>query len=247
MIKNKLIIIALVKIILLLYLDKSFANQCTDAIQKTSQETKIPYDILTAVALTETGTLQKGKLAPYPWAVNVQGKGFLFTSKQQAINAVKLYLSQGITSIDIGCMQMNWYWHKDKFDNSVEKAFDPETNIKMGAKYILEHYHTYGDWDKAVGRYHSGTDKFAKAYHQKYALNLKIARNNLNNLDDYLFETGNKDTQIASNTFNKTAGSLIQFNMADEKTIAFIDMAQKSIPIIDTRRKKFFFKALHQR
>ena len=238
-IKN--ITILIVIFYLICFPNRIFANECTQAIQTVSKQEKIPYDILTAVALTETGTMQKGRLAPYPWAINVGGKGFLFSTKQQAIKAVKSYLAQGKTSIDIGCMQLNWYWHKDKFSNSIESAFDPKTNITVGANYILEHYVTYKNWNMAVGRYHSGTEKFAKAYRQKYALNLQIARNNKNMIDDNMIADDDMPVKLALSTLAQSAGSLIAFKPADAKVTALINFGKKSLPIIDTRRKKPLF------
>jgi hypothetical protein len=242
MIKNlKNITVLNVIFYLICFSQQIFANECTNAIQSVSKQNKIPHDILTAVALTETGTMQKGRLAPYPWAINVAGKGFLFSTKQKAIDAVKSYLAQGKTSIDIGCMQLNWYWHKDKFNHSVEKAFDPITNITVGANYIQEHYATYKNWDRAVGRYHSGTEKFAKAYRQKYALNLQIAQENKNMIDDNTVNNNDVPVRLALATLTQSAGSLIAFKPADAKVIALIDIGKKSLPIIDTRRKKPLF------
>jgi hypothetical protein len=222
------------------------------AIRTITHQEKIPKDILTAVALTETGTMQKGRLLPYPWAINVAGKGFLFPNKAKAIEAVKEYLQQGITSIDIGCMQLNWYWHKSKFDNSVEKAFDPLHNITVGANYIKEHYRTYNNWNKAVGRYHSGTAKYALAYHQKFAYNLKIVRDN-----SALFETDTNPVALAwidtkQKNFDEksdarftmlyqSAGALITFEPVDNKPIAFIQFPKTPVPLFNSNRRRSLF------
>ena len=195
--RKKIFTFCLVFIIAVISSVTSHANQCTQAINSVSQKISVPKDVLTAVALTETGITKNGKLSPHPWAINVEGKGFLFSTKQKAINAVKKYLKQGKTSIDIGCMQLNWYWHGKKFDSSVEKAFDPMTNITVGARYIKQHYRKYRNWHKAAGRYHSGTKKFSQKYQQKYAVNLKIAKAQL----------GIKGTaiQVAKTTVTSTA------------------------------------------
>ncbi len=223
----------------------AYANECTQAIHTVHTEQDIPKDILTAVALTETGVMQKGRLEPYPWAINVDGKGFLFSTKQKAIDAVNAYLKQGKTSIDIGCMQLNWYWHGQKFGHSVEKAFDPQMNITIGAQYIKEHYQTYKNWDKAVARYHSGTPTFAHQYYQKYASNLKIARDtlgithssvinsdlaqNFSKENDTVRDTGdNKKPPYTLAMLNQSAGALINFQAVDgKKPIPFINLVKK--------------------
>ncbi len=236
------------------------ANQCMQAIHKVSPKYKVPKDILTAVALTETGTKQGGKLAPYPWAINVEGKGFLFPSKAKAIAAVEKYLAEGKTSIDIGCMQLNWYWHGKKFGNSLHKAFDPLTNITVGAQYIREHFNTYKNWDRAVGRYHSGTAKFAQQYHKKFASNLRIAQANLGIItaiapisiasmggsrayDDDRYNkklTQKREYQFAF--LNPANGSLIKFEKAESEKNPLIKLPDAPVPILDTERKRSLFQ-----
>lgn len=224
------------------HINIGYANECSQAIHTVHTQQAIPKDILTAVALTETGVMQKGHLEPYPWAINVEGKGFLFSTKQKAIDAVNAYLKQGKTSIDIGCMQLNWYWHGQKFGYSVNKAFDPQTNITVGAQYIKEHYATCKNWDKAVARYHSGTPTFAKEYYQKYASNLKIARTTLGIKNSYVSinsdlahdfpkeneDSGNKKQAYRVSILNHSVGALIHFEPIDgKKPIPFINLVTK--------------------
>jgi hypothetical protein len=240
------------------------------AIHTVSQQETIPKDILTAVALTETGTMQKGRLAPYPWAINVEGKGFLFSTKQKAIDAVTNYLKQGKKSIDIGCMQLNWYWHGDKFGHSLEKAFNPHTNITVGAKYIKEHYRTYKNWNKAVGRYHSGTAKFAQQYYQKYASNLRIAQSNLGissttapvaiaSIGDFpAYDDTHYNKRLTQKSayklsmLNQSSGSLINFQTTGDKPKALVNLENRGtaliklpnapVPILDTALKRSLFQ-----
>lgn len=152
-------------------------NQCTQAVYQLSQEMNIPKDILMAVALTETGMSIDGEpKAPRPWVVNIEGKGITFKNKQQAIRATRTYLALGKSSIDIGCMQMNWRWHKQRFDQSLRKAFDPYQNVKQAAEFIYDNYLQLGNWTKAVGKYHSATHKYAVKYIRKFKENLKIVK-----------------------------------------------------------------------
>lgn len=172
-------------IILLAIPNMVSANLCEHAINKVAAQNTVPKDVLTAVALTETGTMKSGKMSPYPWAVNIDGKGYFFKDKQKAIATVEKFLAQGKTSIDIGCMQMNWRWHGHKFGHSVAKAFDPMANIAVGANYIRQHYKTLNSWTKAVGRYHSGTQKYAARYIKNFKRNLKALNKNSKILKDY--------------------------------------------------------------
>ena len=50
----------------------------------------IPQSVLFAVALTESGkqTGQTGTLRPWPWTLNVAGRGYFFDSRQAAWQAI---------------------------------------------------------------------------------------------------------------------------------------------------------------
>ncbi|MEW8252710.1 MAG: lytic transglycosylase domain-containing protein, partial [Candidatus Thiodiazotropha sp.] len=76
----------------------------------------IPQSVLFAVALTESGkqTGQTGTLRPWPWTLNVAGRGYFFDSRQAAWRALMTYLEEGKRSIDIGLMQVNWRYHQDR-------------------------------------------------------------------------------------------------------------------------------------
>jgi|GEM_PF-3558245 len=248
---------------LLCCLQLSYASVCVSAIHKVVNKIPVPKDVLMAVALTETGTKQGGKLAPYPWAINVEGRGYLFPTKKKAIKAVKKYLSQGKRSIDVGCMQLNWRWHGHKFNHSLEKAFDPSTNITVGARYIKEHHRKFKNWHKAAGRYHSGTHKHAKKYQRRYLQNLKIAKAQLNikgTPTNGVYKEKSKPKQKTYPIYrlamlNKAPGSLLKFkniepikfstikpNKSEIKFGRLNNLPKAPRPILDTARKRHLFK-----
>jgi hypothetical protein len=158
---------------------KPHNNICMNAVKRAARAVNIPADVLGAVALTETGIKRGGEYAPWPWAINVAGKGYIFNTRDEAIRATIQHINDGKTSVDIGCMQMNWRWHKDKFGSSVVTAFDPYNNVLQAARYIKSHYQQYGNWTKAIGRYHSGTSSFAKLYIAKAQINRNLMRKNM--------------------------------------------------------------------
>ena len=45
----------------------------------------MPQAVLHAIALTETGRPDGGRLRPYPWAINREGKGHWFASREEAL------------------------------------------------------------------------------------------------------------------------------------------------------------------
>lgn len=121
--------------------------------------TSIPVEILTAIAIKESGI--KGRF--WPWTINWRGKGFYLESRQKAIEAAKYLISQGVLNFDVSSMQVNWRWHKHRFD-SIDSAFDPVINMQVAAKIIMENFQQTGDWSLAIARYHSRTPTTNKPY-----------------------------------------------------------------------------------
>ncbi len=66
----------------------------------------IPYTVLYAVALTESGKQVRPTdvYRPWPWTLNIGGRGYFFDSRLAAWQALKDLLQAGRRSIDIGLM-----------------------------------------------------------------------------------------------------------------------------------------------
>lgn len=126
----------------------------------------IPPALLSAISNVESGRIIKGQITPWPWTINVEGKGYTFETKQKAIQAVKKFQQMGAKSIDVGIMQINLRHHPHAFHN-LEEAFDPQLNIAYGAKYLKQLYLQHKNWHLAIGHYHSATPKFHNAYKQR--------------------------------------------------------------------------------
>ncbi len=131
---------------------------------KTGQLEGVPPIILYGVALQESEKMFGKYALPYPWTLNVAGKPKRYTSYSEAVHALKGYLSNGITSVDCGLMQVNWRYHHKRLE-SVYRALDPYPNLHVGASILREHHRQSGNWFTAVGRYHAPVDVVrAKAY-----------------------------------------------------------------------------------
>lgn len=113
---------------------------------------EVPADILYAVALAESGKPYKATYRPWPWALNIDGQSFYCHSEQEAARRIGAAL-QHKQAIDIGLMQISWYWHRQRFASPAE-ALVPIHNLKVGAAILREQYEQTGDWWRAVGRYH---------------------------------------------------------------------------------------------
>ena len=66
-------------------------------------------------------------------------------------------------SIDVGCMQVNLLHHPQAFA-TLEQAFDPPTNARYAARFLISLFHQTADWPKAGALYHSATPEIAADY-----------------------------------------------------------------------------------
>lgn len=141
------------------------AKLCTRHLPRYEREYGIPTHLLSAIASTESGRYHKGLgiNVPWPWSINVEGKGYVYDSKQQAIAAVKKFKSRGIQSIDVGCMQVNLYHHPNAF-TTLDEAFEPEYNIAYAAGFLRNLFQEDGSWKKAAADYHSRTPSLGREY-----------------------------------------------------------------------------------
>ena len=121
----------------------------------------IPQSVLFAIALTESGkqTGPAGSVRPWPWTLNVAGRGYFFDSRQAAWQALTAYLKEGKRSIDIGLMQVNWRYHQDQLGTPWQ-ALDPYHNLRVGAGILQSCYVDRQDWWASVGCYHAPTDTY---------------------------------------------------------------------------------------
>ncbi len=138
---------------------------CEAAIAAAEQAARLPARLLGAIAITESGRFdaEKGFVRPWPWTINAEGAGQFFASKEDAIGAVRVLQARGVRSIDIGCMQVNLYYHPNAF-NSLDEAFEPRTNAAYAARFLNSLYSNSGDWMRAIGSYHSDTPTLGAAY-----------------------------------------------------------------------------------
>ena len=163
---------------------------CFEATRKIEAKYNIPPHILSAIALTESGrTNNYSKTTkvrtPWPWTANVQGTGRYFKSRTEALLTFKHLIATNNNMFDVGCMQINWHYHKEAF-NSIEEALDPYYNVQYAAEFLTSLYERTGSWVKAVERYHSATPKHYQRYRQVVALNWDKARDLMSPIDGSL-------------------------------------------------------------
>lgn len=147
---------------------------CIAAILQAQQRYDIPDNLLMALGLQEAGWSGPQGLTIWPYSVNAAGEGRRFNSRFEAEAYVANKRAQGITSIDIGCLQINQLWHPNSF-RSLSHGFDPAINVDYAARFLLSLYEESGDWWLAAGRYHSRSDGPQGVYLAQLKRNQQVA------------------------------------------------------------------------
>ncbi len=140
---------------------------CDRAGSYAAAKTGVPLAVMRAITLTETGTRIEGQYRPWPWTVNMEGKGIWFNAPDEALAYVNKHFTRGARSFDVGCFQINYRWHGKAF-SSVEDMFDPRKNALYAAQFLRSLYQETGSWSKSAGAYHSRTPKFANRYRARF-------------------------------------------------------------------------------
>ena len=99
--------IILKTIIIILFSNKVLTDDkllCISEIIKVEKHLNLPKNILLAISLTETGRLVDGMYIPWPWSLNVKGKGFYLDSKKQAIKYAQTNIKKYETTRIITCI-----------------------------------------------------------------------------------------------------------------------------------------------
>lgn len=136
---------------------------CEAAAERAAALTGVPVALLRAIALAETGRNRGGRLRPWPWALNIAGRGYWPESRTAASRHLRQTLSQAPGHVDMGCFQINLHWHGGAFA-SPEAMLDPEANALYAARFLKRLHAETGDWNVAAGLYHSRSPERAAAY-----------------------------------------------------------------------------------
>jgi hypothetical protein len=144
------------------------AQVCRPSIKYAERVYGIPSDLLIAIGHVETGRLdpRRGVWDSWPWTVNVEGRGQFFDTKQQAVAAVRNLITQGVKSIDVGCMQVNLMYHPTAFAD-LDEAFDPRANTNFAARFLRDLFRQTGNWNDAAALYHSATPALGTPYQRR--------------------------------------------------------------------------------
>lgn len=146
--------------------DHRVANPCSVAIARAARDSGVPEQLLEAIALVESG--RGGQ--PWPWAVNVAGRGFWHGSRAELATHLERH-DLPRTGVDIGCFQINSFWHGDAFAD-LQAMADPQANADYAAAFLVRLKREFGSWEAAAGAYHSRTPELAAAYRDRVLAHL---------------------------------------------------------------------------
>ncbi|MBW4091051.1 MAG: lytic transglycosylase domain-containing protein [Proteobacteria bacterium] len=164
---------------------------CRTAIAAASQAAGLPGGLLAAVAAVESGRPDpNGRVRgpvlraaarsllgaaadtpppswqPWPWTINADGVGQFFATRAQAIAAVAALQAAGVSSIDVGCLQVNLRDHPHAF-RTLAEAFDPAANARYAAGFLNRLFARLHAWPAAVAAYHSQTPALGRPYRKR--------------------------------------------------------------------------------
>ncbi|EBS4798470.1 TPA: transglycosylase SLT domain-containing protein [Salmonella enterica subsp. enterica serovar Adelaide] len=118
-------------------------------------EVGVPAEALYSVSLAETSRKLPHGERPWPWTLNVAGKGYRYNTRQEAYGAMLSFMRRyPLKRIDVGIAQVNLGWNGTYF-NSYYEALDPYTNLRVAARILKSCYdNNPGSWIQAAGCYH---------------------------------------------------------------------------------------------
>ncbi|MDA1310427.1 MAG: hypothetical protein O2985_12590 [Proteobacteria bacterium] len=145
--------------------ERAIAALCDPATRKAEAAEALPRGLLAAISLKETGRWdpdEKRSIA-WPWTVTSEGKGIHHASKDDALARVKELQARGVTNIDVGCLQINLYYHPQAFE-TLDDALDPVKNAAYAGAHLRQLRRDHRSWQRAVEHYHSSDPKRGRDY-----------------------------------------------------------------------------------
>lgn len=136
---------------------------CAEAAAVAELDAGLPPGLLLAIGKVESGRAGPGGVVPWPYAVNVAGRGMLAGDAAAAIAHVRAAQAAGQRSVDVGCFQVSLLHHPGAFD-SLEAGFDPVRNARYAASFLAALRAGAPSWEAAAGRYHSMTPELGEPY-----------------------------------------------------------------------------------
>jgi hypothetical protein len=139
---------------------------CGRAATQAERDWKLPTGLLIAIGTIESG--RRTGIFPmiWPWTINAEGHGLYQPNKVAAVDMVSNLQRRGVRVIDVGCFQVDLFYHPDAFAN-LEQAFDPDANAHAAARILSLGRLSSTGWDAAIAAYHSASPLVGADYLQR--------------------------------------------------------------------------------
>ncbi len=134
------------------------AYKCSTLSRMIEAEEGLPPLLLSAVTFVESSDM--------PWVIGIKGATHRYRTKKEAMAKVESLKSQGKHNFDIGCMQVNYHYHHQKFEQ-LEDMINPVRNIRYAARLLKQLYKETGSWDTAVAYYNTRHLEYSLPYKNK--------------------------------------------------------------------------------
>ena len=140
-------------------------SPCLAETARAETARRIPPQLLSAIALAESGRWdrERQETIAWPWTIYAEGRAHYLPTKARAVAEVKRLRARGVRNIDVGCMQVNLHYHPNAFA-TLEEAFDPTTNVAYAADLLLRLKNETRSWSRSIGFYHSRRTKHGGPY-----------------------------------------------------------------------------------
>lgn len=125
--------------------DASPRAACLEAARRAERKHGLPEGLLVGIALNESGL--------HAHALNIAGRAYYPASREEAGRLLRTTRARYVMA---GCVQVNARVHARGGETW---PLDPWRATDWAARYLRQHYETYGDWGMAVVRWHGGTPR----------------------------------------------------------------------------------------
>lgn len=125
------------------------------AYRQVAAAERVPAESLYSLAMAESMRKTAWGAKPWPWTINVAGRGYHYETRDEAFAALLGFMQRWpLKNIDVGVAQVNLGWNGHYFP-TFRDAFDPYTNLRAAARILRTCYDARpGSWLQAAGCYH---------------------------------------------------------------------------------------------
>lgn len=145
------------------------------SFKNVAEKYDIDPAVLYAISMTETSRKSNfNTVTPWPWTANicdrkpgVRCKGYWFKTREELYEALKKQLESNNDWFDVGIMQMNWHFHKNRFGEDLWLATHPLVNMNQAVGLLKEIQTKHNDLTSIFKAYHAGINWHTVNYSEK--------------------------------------------------------------------------------